>query len=77
LQDYRTLIGWQKANEFVKESYCISSGFPSQEIYGLTSQLRSTALSIPTNLAEGSAQGNNADYARFVLIVLDSAAKTE
>jgi four helix bundle protein len=77
LQDNRTLIGWQKANEFVKESYCISYGFPSQEIYGLTSQLRSAALSIPTNLAEGSAQGTNTDYASFVLNILDSAAKTD
>jgi four helix bundle protein len=77
MQDYRTLIGWQKAHDLAKQVYQIPTGFPAQEMYGLTSQLRRAALSIPTNIAEGSARGSSADFARFIQIALGSAAETE
>jgi len=77
MQDYKTLIGWQKAHAFVKEVYQISNGFPSHEMYGLTSQLRRASVSIPTNIAEGSARGSNTDFARFIQIALGSAAESE
>jgi four helix bundle protein len=77
MQDYRSLIGWQKAHQLVKDIYHLSAVFPSHEMYGLTSQVRRSSLSIPTNIAEGSARGSNADFARFVQIALGSAAETE
>jgi four helix bundle protein len=77
MQDYRKLIAWQKAHTFTKEVYMLTSEFPSSELYGLTAQLRRAALSIPTNLAEGSARGSNADFARFVQISVGSASEAE
>lgn len=50
---FRDLIVWQKSHEFVLEIYRISSAFPKEETYALTSQLRRAAVSIPANIAEG------------------------
>lgn len=77
MQDYRTLIGWQKSHEFVKEVYRLSTEFPSHEMYGLSSRLRRASASILTNIAEGSARGSNADFARFVQIAIGSAVESE
>ena len=77
MQDFKNLIAWQKSHDFVKEIYLHSSAFPSYELYGLTSQLRRAAMSIPANLAEGASRGSKADFARFVQISMGSAAETE
>lgn len=69
MQDFKNLIAWQKSHDFVKEIYLHSSAFPSYELYGLTSQLRRAAMSIPANLAEGASRGSKADFARFVQIL--------
>ena len=53
LGSYQDLEVWQKSMEFVIDCYKISKGFPSHELYGLTSQLRRAAVSIPSNIAEG------------------------
>lgn len=57
--------------------YKLTKPFPKAEIYGLTSQIRRAASSIPTNIAEGSVQGSDAQYARFLHIALGSAAELD
>ncbi len=69
---YRDLIVWQKAMEFVRMVYEFSRGFPRDEKFGLTSQLRRSAVSIPSNIAEGQGRGTTADYVRFLCIARGS-----
>ena len=65
---FQDLIVWQKAHAFVLRVYRLSQGFPKSELYGLTSQLRRAAVSIPANIAEGFRKRGNADKARFMNI---------
>jgi len=65
-QNYRDLIVWQKAIEFVTEVYRITEGFPSKEIYGLTSQIRRCAVSIPSNIAEGKGRLTGGEFRQFL-----------
>ena len=62
---FTDLLVWQKAHDLVLEIYRLSQGFPKQEIYGLTSQLRRASVSIPANIAEGFRKRGTADKARF------------
>ena len=64
-QNFTDLIVWQKAHEFVLEVYKITKEFPKDELYGLTSQFRRAAVSIPANLAEGYGKTSKADKLRF------------
>jgi len=63
---------WQKAHLFVLDSYKISESFPKQEMYGLTSQLRRAAVSIPANIAEGFKKSGKADKVRYLNIAQGS-----
>ena len=63
MEGYRDLVAWQKAMELVTDVYRVTQKFPKEEIYGLTSQLRRAAVSIPSNLAEG--QGRNSRREMF------------
>lgn len=63
---FRDLIVWQKAHQFALEVYRLTDGFPKTEVYGLTSQLRRAAVSIPANIAEGFKKTGRADKARFM-----------
>lgn len=63
---FRDLIVWQKAHQFVLDVYRLTDGFPKTEVYGLTSQLRRAAVSIPANIAEGFKKTGRADKARFM-----------
>ncbi|MCG3146848.1 MAG: hypothetical protein PCFJNLEI_00282 [Verrucomicrobiae bacterium] len=65
---FRDLIVWQKAHQLVLEVYRWSEAFPKSETYGLTSQLRRAAVSIPANIAEGFKKSGRADKARFMNI---------
>ena len=67
-QSFQDLIVWQKAHDMVLGIYRHSRGFPVQEQYGLTSQLRRAAVSIPANIAEGFRKRSRADKARFINI---------
>jgi four helix bundle protein len=69
---FQDLIVWQKAHEFVLLIYRCSESFPKQEIYGLTSQMRRAAVSIPANIAEGFKKKTTADKARFLNIAQGS-----
>jgi len=64
-QSYRQLVAWQKAMEFVTEIYGVTRTFPGDEIYGLTSQLRRAAVSVPSNIAEGQARYSRREFYRF------------
>jgi four helix bundle protein len=63
---YRDLVVWQKSMELVSEIYRVTSNFPKTEIYGITSQMRRAAVSIPSNLAEGQARYYPGDFLRFI-----------
>jgi four helix bundle protein len=63
---FRDLVVWRKAHEFVLTVYAFTAGFPKQETYGLTLQMRRAAISIPANIAEGFRRRGKADKARFM-----------
>jgi four helix bundle protein len=63
---YQDLVAWQKARLLVKVVYQASRGFPREEIYALTSQIRRAAVSVPSNIAEGYGRGSLNDYVRFL-----------
>ena len=67
---YRDLKVWQKSDELAVEVYKITKKFPKEEMYGLTSQLRRAALSIPTKIVGGYARKGDKEVARFVSIAL-------
>ena len=77
MQTYRDLIVWQKSIELVVEIYKLTSKFPKGEIYGLTSQIRRAAVSIPSNIAEGKMRGGNIEFRRFLFIAFASGAELE
>ena len=65
---FQDLIVWQKSHKFVLDVYKITSHFPKSEMYGLISQFRRTAVSIPANIAEGFKKNGKADKARYLNI---------
>jgi four helix bundle protein len=65
---FRDILAWQKAHQFVLAVYSLTANFPKQETYGLTSQLRRAAVSIPANLAEGFRRRSRPDKVRFMNI---------
>lgn len=67
-KSFKELIVWQKAHQFVLDIYHYTKGFPKEEIYGLTSQFRRAAISIPANIAEGYKKTGVQDKARFMNI---------
>ncbi len=69
---FQQLIVWQKAHKFVLEVYRLAENFPRTEIYGLTSQFRRAAISIPANMAEGFKKRGRPDKARFLNIAQGS-----
>ena len=69
---FTDLIVWQKAHQFVLNIYRLSANFPKSEIYGLTSQFRRAAISIPANIAEGFKKRGSADKVRFMNIAQGS-----
>lgn len=74
---FKNLLVWQKSVDFVTEIYLITEKFPSSEIFGLTSQLRKAAVSIPSNIAEGNSRRSNADYLQFLKISRGSCSEIE
>ena len=72
-KNFQELIVWQKAHRFVLAVYRFTEGFPRKEIYGLTSQFRRAAVSIPANIAEGFKKRGRSDKARFMNIAQGSA----
>jgi four helix bundle protein len=74
---YRDLIVWQKSMDLVVAVYRLTDKFPKSEVYGLTSQMRRAAVSVPSNVAEGKMRGTKKDYRHFVLNSFGSDAELE
>ena len=74
---HRDLDLWKNSIQLVKCIYDISSNFPNNEMYGLTSQLRRAAVSVPSNIAEGSARHSKKEFAQFLYIASGSLSEIE
>ncbi len=77
MRDFRRLQVWEKSHRLTLRIYELTSQFPREEIYGLTSQIRRACASISTNIAEGCGRETPADFARFLQIAMGSASETE
>ena len=77
VHNFRDLKVWQLSINAVVDIYKITSEFPADEKFGLISQIRRCAVSIPSNIAEGSGRGSNKDFARFLGIALASSYELE
>ena len=74
---YKDLIVWQKSFELVKEVYILTAKFPNSELYGIVSQMRRCAVSIPSNIAEGYGRKSTKSYIQFYAIAYGSALELE
>jgi len=77
MKDFRSLEVWGKSHELVLAIYRVTVAFPKSELYGLTSQIRRAASSIPANIAEGCGRTGDAELARFLRIAMGSASELE
>jgi len=77
IKNFQDLRIWQKGIEVVKDLYLLTKKFPKEELYGLTSQMRRSAVSIPSNIAEGFRRYYNKEYKQFLYIALGSCAELE
>ncbi len=77
MQDFRKLKMWEKAHQLTLAVYRVTAKFPKDEMYGLTSQIRRAAASIPTNMAEGCGRDTEPEFNRFMQIAMGSACETE
>lgn len=74
---YKDLVVWQKLVELVTKIYKLVGSFPREEIYSLTSQIKRAAVSIPSNIAEGSRRGSRKEFTQFLRIAYGSGAELE
>lgn len=77
ITSYKDLIVWQKSILLVKAIYKVTEDFPASEIYGLVSQMRRSAISIPSNIAEGYGRKSSKEFAQFYAIAYGSALELE
>ena len=77
LHSYKELIVWQKSMDLAVKIYALTAKYPASELYGLTSQTRRSAVSIPSNIAEGRLRGSRKDFHHFLLISYASAGELE
>ena len=77
INTFRDLIAWRKAKELAVNVYRITSGFPTDELYGLTSQIRRASVSVAANIAEGYARGTTSEFLRFLRIARGSIAEVD
>lgn len=77
MKDYKDLISWQKSMRLAEQVYQLTKKLPKEETYGLTSQLRRAAISIPSNIAEGYGRDSTLEYTRFLKYVRGSLYETE
>ncbi len=77
MHNYKELKIWHKAIDLSVDIYELVAGFPSDEKFGITSQLRRASVSVPSNIAEGSSRGSEKDFVRFLTMSLGSLFETE
>lgn len=77
MNNYRELKVWQKSISVVKKVYKLTSILPKEEIFGITSQIRRAAVSISSNIADGSGRSSNADFNHFLSIAIGSSFELE
>ena len=74
---YSDLTVWKDAVEFVTKIYKVTESFPKSEVYGLTSQIRRSAVSIPSNIAEGASRKSSKEFSQFLSIAVGSLAELD
>ena len=77
VKSHKDLNLWKESMNLVEDIYLISKCFPKEEVYGLTSQLRRCAISIPSNIAEGAGRKGSKEFARFLYIAMGSLSELE
>jgi len=77
VRSFRSLTVWKKSHELALRVYDKTKQFPKSEIYGVTSQIRRAATSVPANIAEGCGRDTSADFCRFLHIAVGSASELE
>jgi len=77
MRDFRQLKVWAKAHELTLEIYRITSRFPKEELFGITSQMRRCSASVPANIAEGCGRTGDGDFHRFLIMASGSAVELE
>ncbi len=77
VKSYRDLIIWRKGIELVKEVYALTREFPKHETYALANQLQRSAVSVPSNIAEGQARQHSGEFRQFLYTALGSAAEVD
>ena len=77
MRNHRDLVVWKRSHRLVLRLYRLTDDFPRPEVFGLTSQIRRAAVSIPTNLAEGCGRWGDGDIGRFVKIAMGSASEVD
>ena len=77
MKDFRELKVWEKSHHLALKIYDITKKFPKEEVYGLTSQMRRSSVSIPTNISEGCGRNRDTELNRFFEIAMGSASELE
>lgn len=77
IRSFKDLTVWQKSMDLVADIYSITSNLPKQEVFGLISQIQRAAVSIPSNIAEGSKRSSRIDFRQFCMVAAGSAAELE
>lgn len=77
MKTFRDLLVWQKAMDLVTQLYKVTSAFPQEELYGITSQIRRSGVSVPSNIAEGYGRRSTKDYVRYLNMATGSLYELE
>jgi four helix bundle protein len=77
MKDFKKLKVWEKSHHLALKVYGVTTKFPKEEVYGLTSQMRRSSISIPTNIAEGCGRNRDTELNRFFEIAMGSASELE
>jgi four helix bundle protein len=77
MRDWKKITVWELSHQFFLETYKVTATFPKEEVYNLTSQLRRSSLSIPTNIVEGAGRESDAEFVRFLVIAQSSSNEVQ
>jgi four helix bundle protein len=77
IQTHKDLDVWKESMQLAKQMYLLTTNFPKEETYGLISQIRRSAVSIPSNIAEGAARNSNKEFIQFLYVSLGSLSELE